>query len=153
VSYIYDRKHVQSLAHQVHRKVKGWQYIWLTSLYDQPSVAKGRYIAAQEFYDWLQAGGKESDARAYLKGREAHWRAQREVFEGHLYTLQLNDAIAKGYETPAAVQASWPKSYVPGFTATEKEREMMQFLVTQYQASEIEVRHLTRFLAPDRSGT
>lgn len=133
------------LMRQVMRKVHGWQTIWMTSEYDNPWIARGRYLAAQEFYDWLASGGKISEAEAWLKERGKHYHKECESPDALVFAGELNNLIAKGYETEESLKG-WKHALVPGFTVTPEEATAMKGLSTQHRASETELWHLERLL-------
>lgn len=130
---------------QVQRKVQGWQQIYVTSLYDLPSLAKGRYLAAKEFYEWLADGGEPSQAQAYLDGRKKYWDAETESVESLLFALELNDRIAAGSDTAETLNG-WRRVLNPSFSASNHERTQLKYISVQHQASKIEVQHLERLL-------
>lgn len=133
------------LMRRVMRKVEGWQSIWMTSEYDNPCVAKGRYLAAKEFYEWLADGGEIAKAMEWLKERGKHYHAESDRPEALLFSDQLTEAIAKGYETEESLKG-WRHALIPGFTISDTERAAMKGLSTQYRASEMELWHLERLL-------
>ena len=134
------------LMQQVMRKVQYWQMVYMTSLHDQPSVAKGRYEAARLFYEWLAEGGDIIEAQEYLNQQTAHWKQEEDTYETFRFQLQLSESIAKGWETKESL-AGWSKNVIPGFNATPEEQEHLRFLGTQYHASQVELWHLARLLA------
>jgi hypothetical protein len=133
------------LMQRVMRKVQGWQSIWMTSEFDNPCIAKGRYLAAKEFYEWLAGGGEIAEAKEWLVARGKHYHKECESPDALLFSGQLSDAIAKGYETEESLKG-YRHALIPGFTISEKEREAMNGLSIQYRASETELWHLERFL-------
>lgn len=133
------------LMQRVMRKVEGWQSIWMTSEYDNPCIAKGRYLAAKEFYDWLADGGALSEAESWLKARGQHYHKECESPDALIFSGQLSDALAKGYETEESLKG-YRHALVPGFVVTPEEAETMKGLSTQYRASETELWHLERLL-------
>lgn len=140
-----DTDRHRNLMRRVMRKVEGWQSIWMTSEFDLPCVAKGRYIAAKEFYEWLANGGTIAAAPDYLKERTAYWVREQNTFEAFAFSLQLADRIAKGYETKESLKG-YEAHVFEGMTATEDEKKNIDFLRVQYQASQVELWHLHRLL-------
>lgn len=134
------------LMQRVMRKVEGWQQIWMTSEYDNPSIAKGRHLAAKEFYDWLADGGEIAEAEAWLKARGKHYHAEMAKPEEYLFSARLNELIAAGYETEESLKKGWAHALKPGFTISDAERKSLSGLSTQYGASEVELWHLERLL-------
>lgn len=142
-----DRR--RELMQQVLRRMQGWQSIWMGSKFDLPSVAKGRYVAAKEFHDWLADGGTKDKAQKYLDERTAYWTKEQETFESFLFSLQLAERIKQGLDTPESLKG-FSAHVFPGFEATPQEKHTMQFLKTQYQASRVELWHLARLLVPSK---
>lgn len=133
------------LMQRVMRKVEGWQSIWITSEYDNPCIAKGRYLAAREFYEWLADGGEIAKAKEWLVARGKHYHAESDAPERLIFSGELSAAIAEGRETTETL-TRWKHALIPGFTVSEKEREAMKGLSVQYRASETELWHLERLL-------
>lgn len=140
-----DRDRRRYLMQQVLRKVQYWQSIYMTSEHDIPSLAKGRYIAAKEFYDWLADGGSVREAERYLEERKTHWLGQYEKVEEMLFALELNERIRKGWDTERSL-AGWKHVMARGFEATDDEQKQLKYVSVQHQASRVEVWHLERFL-------
>lgn len=132
------------LLRRVMRKVEGWQSIWITSEYDNPCVAKGRYLAAKEFYDWLADGGEIAQAQEWLVARGKHYRAERDATERLIFAGELSAARAEG-QTEETLKG-WTHALVPGFEMSPTERETLRGLSVQHQASETELWHLERLL-------
>lgn len=133
------------LMQQVMRKVQGWQSIWMTSELDCPSTAKGRYLAAKEFYDWLADGGEISKAEAFLDERSAYWKRLEEEDDLYIFALTLEDHIRAGHETRESLRG-YRHALIDGINATPEEREKLKFLQDQHGASQVENWHLKRFL-------
>lgn len=141
-----DRDRRRALMDRVARKMNGWQSIWMTSEHDVPSVAKGRYVAAKEFYEWLANGGPLEGAQAYLDERTKHWKAEQTRFEGFEFSLQLAQRIRDGLETPETLKR-YAAHVFEGFDATKEEARNIEWLRVQYGASQVELWHLARLLS------
>lgn len=140
-----DQDRRRYLMQQVQRKVQCWQTLYMTSEHDIPSLAKGRYLAAKEFYDWLADGGSIAEAERYLEERKAHWLREYEKVEGWLFALELNDRIKRGFDTEKSLDG-WKHVLSRCFDASDTERKQLKYIAVQHQASRMEVWHLERFL-------
>ena len=136
------RRHILA---SVMRKVQYWQSIWMTSEYDIPSMAKGRYEMAKEFYDWLADGGKLDEAKAYLDVRKKHWAQEGDKTDGLLLSAQLEEAIKNGWETRESLKG-WKHMLAPGFTLSEIEKTVLGAKKVQHEAAVTEAVHLERLL-------
>lgn len=140
-----DLSRRQTLMRRVMQKVQGWQTIYMTSEYEGPSVARGRYEAARLFYEWLAEGHPLEAVPAYLQQQTAYWTKEMETFEMYALQLQLADRLAKGLETRESLR-NWTKFLIPGFNATEGEQQHLDNLRVQYGAARVELWHLHRLL-------
>lgn len=140
-----DQDRRRYLMQQVQRKVQYWQSIYMTSEHNIPSLAKGRYLAARDFYDWLAGGGSIAGARQYLEQRRQHYKDESESVEGMLFTLELNDRIKGGLDTEESLRG-WNHVLTRAFDASDHERKQLKYLSVQHQASGVELWHLERFL-------
>jgi hypothetical protein len=135
----------RTLMAQVARKMHGWQTIWMSSEHDLPCIAKGRYIAAKEFHEWLANGGDLSKAQEYLDERTKHWLNEENTFDGYKLSVQLAQLIKDGHETRESLKG-FEAHIFEGFEASAEEVQQMDWLKTQYKASQVELWHLARLL-------
>jgi hypothetical protein len=84
------------LMQQVMKRVQGYQTIWMTTeMKHEVSYAKGRYLAAKDFYDWLADGGEISKAQEYLDAMKVKARKESEAWDTHRFNAQLNEQVER----------------------------------------------------------
>jgi hypothetical protein len=141
-----DQDRRRRIIQQVWRKVEGWQHLYMTNIDGgRPSIFKGRYQAAKEFYDWLSDGGDLVNANEFLAQNIAKWKLEEDTVERLKFSAELASRIAKGWDTKESL-VKFAHLFTGDDELTEFEKQRIDFLKWQFKASQIELEHLRRLL-------
>lgn len=91
-----DQDRRRYLMQRVMSRVQYYQQIWMTTEFAHESpYAKGRYLAAKDFYDWLGRGGEIKDAQAYLDAMKTKADKNSDSWDIHRFNAQLNEQVKR----------------------------------------------------------
>lgn len=88
-----SRRRHRHLMQAAQRRMEGYQTLWMTSEFDDPAYLRGRYLAAKEFWEWLQGGGAVADAQAYLDGMVERARKECADWDRPRFNAALNTQV------------------------------------------------------------